>query len=81
MSKASKTGLWLNSVTGKIVRSEPERGRVLVHPGAEIPEHLRAVIDGGAERAVAPKNRETRGPDDGPGEPVKPAPKKSKKKG
>lgn len=58
MTKNTTPGVWLDSLTGKIVRKEPERGRVLVHPGDEIPEHLRAAVSDGEERAVAPSKRE-----------------------
>lgn len=57
MTKNTTPGVWLDSLTGKIVRKEPERGRILVHPGADIPEHLADAI-AGEERAIAPQKRE-----------------------
>lgn len=83
----AKNGVWIDKTTGKVVRSQPERGRLLVSPGKEITPNLQAVIDryednyANFEQATAPAVVETRAepePDEKP-EPKKPARKSAKK--
>lgn len=60
----SKTGIWLDKLTGKISTTEPERAKVLVHPGAEIPEAVQATLDARTQKAAAPEKapaKQTRG--------------------
>lgn len=51
-------GVYLDRVTGKLTRTQPARGKVLVQPGHTIPEHIQAALDGN-ERATAPAAKET----------------------
>lgn len=41
----AKNGVWLDKDTGKVVRSQPQRGRLLVSPGKEITDNVQAIID------------------------------------
>src|SRR5687768_5206519 len=43
---ASKNdGVWLDRETGKVVTSEPARGRLIVAPGKEVTSNVQALID------------------------------------
>lgn len=62
----AKNGVWLDKETGKVVRKEPARGRLLAAPGDEITDDVQATIDryednfATFEQATAPDNVETR---------------------
>lgn len=62
----AKNGVWLDKDTGKVVRSQPERGRLLVSAGKEITDNVQAIIDryednyATFEQATAPAAEETR---------------------
>jgi hypothetical protein len=59
-------GVWLDKDTGKVVRSQPERGRLIVSAGKEITDNVQALMDryednyANFEQATAPTNVETR---------------------
>ena len=84
MATADK-GVWLDKESGKVVRKEPARGRLLVAPGDEITDDVQATIDryednyANFEQATAPADVETReaSPAD---EPAKKATKAAAKK-
>ena len=64
---ASKNeGVWLDRDTGKVVTSEPSRGRLIVAAGKEVTPNVQALIDryednyATVEQATAPDNVERR---------------------
>lgn len=59
MAEVTKTGIWVDTRTGKVVRSEPVEGRLLAAPGSEITPQLAAAIDAEGEEATAPPAVET----------------------
>ncbi len=60
MAEVTKTGIWVDTRTGKVVRSEPVEGRLLAAPGSEITPQLAAAIDAESEEtAEVPAERET----------------------
>ena len=65
MATADK-GVWLDKDTGKVVRSQPQRGRLLVSEGKEITDNVQAIMDryednyANFEQATAPSNVERR---------------------
>jgi hypothetical protein len=62
----NENGVWLDKATGKVVTSQPERGRLIVAAGKEITDNVQAVIDryednyANFEQATAPTNVEKR---------------------
>lgn len=65
MPKA-ENGVWLDKDTGKVVKTAPARGRLLVSAGKEITPNVQAMIDryednfANFEQATAPAAEETR---------------------
>ena len=65
---SNDNGIWLDKETGKVVRSQPERGRLLVSAGKEITPNVQALMDryednyATFEQATAPADVETRDP-------------------
>lgn len=60
----TKTGIWLDKLTGEIVHTEPERGRLLVPVGDEVPDHVQVMLDSGSGSTT---------------DPAKPTPRRKKK--
>lgn len=58
------SGVWLDTDTNKVVRSEPENGRLLASPGVEISPEIQARIDLFAADAI-----ENAAPEVGPNAP------------
>lgn len=62
----NENGVWLDRETGKVVKKQPARGRLLAAPGAEITANVQAIIDryednyATFEQATAPAAEETR---------------------
>ena len=64
----AKDGVWLDHESGKIVKSQPSRGRQIVAPGKEMTPKLEALVDlyeantdtRSVETATAPPAPETR---------------------
>lgn len=50
MAEVSKTGVWIDTRTGKTVSKQPEEGIQLVAPGGEIDARTQAALD--AAKAV-----------------------------
>ncbi len=62
MPETSKSGVWVDTRTNKVVHSQPEEGRQLVVPGGEITPAVQQVIDADRsanETTKAPVRRET----------------------
>ena len=63
---SNENGVWLDRDTGKVVKSKPARGRLLVAPGKEITANVQAQMDryegnyANFEQATAPDNVEKR---------------------
>jgi len=50
----SKTGMWIDSKTGKVVESEPEQGYLLVTKGGEVSPLVQRQLDQLNEATSAP---------------------------
>lgn len=49
----SKSGVYIDTKTGKVVESQPEEGRLIVPPGAEISDDLASHIEAAKTAATA----------------------------
>ncbi len=62
----NKNGVWLDRETGKVVTSQPVRGRLIVTPGGKITKNVQSLIDryeanyATVEQATAPDVPEKR---------------------
>lgn len=42
---SNENGIWLDTETGKVVKSQPERGRLLLAAGKEITPNVQSLMD------------------------------------
>jgi hypothetical protein len=60
VADTSKTGIWVDTKTGKVVETQPEEGVQLVAPGGEVTDRAADLLKAGSvERATAPADAET----------------------